>query len=81
MWVSQECVIFLCFAFATVFCFGQELIKGETKFSLKRQSEENTEGSFWSLTDMKMILFGTQMTGNIFFPFCRTSLSSNALWD
>ena len=24
-----------------VFCFGQELIRGETEFSLKRQEEEN----------------------------------------
>ena len=38
-----------CFAFVTVFCFGQELIRGETKFSLKRQGEENygiRKGSF-----------------------------------
>ena len=27
--------------FATVFCFGQELIRGETEVSLKRQGEEN----------------------------------------
>ena len=32
---------FLCFAFATVFCFEQEFIRGETEFSLKRQGREN----------------------------------------
>ena len=33
-------LVILCFAFATVFCFGQELIREETEFSLKR-GEEN----------------------------------------
>ena len=38
-------VVILCF---TVVCFGQELIRGETEFSLKRQGEEqlNTERKF-----------------------------------
>ena len=50
-----------CFAFVTVFCFGQELIRGEMEFSLKRQGEENywiPKGRFWLLRDATT-LFGT----------------------
>ena len=51
-----------CFAFATVFCFGQELISREAEFSLKRLGEENYwiwKGSFFSLRDTTTTLFGT----------------------
>ena len=34
-------LVILYFAFVTVVCFEQELIRGETEFSLKRQGEEN----------------------------------------
>ena len=50
------------FFFATIFCFGQKLTRGETEFSLKRQGDENCwipKGSFWLMRDTKTILFGT----------------------
>ena len=61
---SGSSELFFCFAFATVFfCFGPELIRGETEFSLKRQGEENywiRKGRFCSLRDATTILFGTR---------------------
>ena len=34
-------LVILYFAFVMVICFGQELIREEMEFSLKRQGEEN----------------------------------------
>ena len=64
---QRQSVIF-CFAFVTVFCFGQELIRGETEFSLKRKGNENywiQKGSFWSLRDATKILFGSSSRANV----------------
>ena len=58
-------------AMMSFFYFGQELIRRETEFSLKRKGEENyriRKGSFWSLRDMTTTLFGTNYFGIFFSP-------------
>ena len=56
---------FFCFAFATVFCFGQELIRGETEFSFNYWI---WKGSFWPLRDTTTTLFGTSYFDIFYSP-------------